>query len=256
MNLLLLGTGNVFSSRLSPCFILDRLAVLELPNGAVKKMKAFHISPMRLRLCLFSHVHADHCFDFPFLLLEKLQYADSPLLIVGGPTGTANYLKSLCAIAYPTLNWTQIFTQTVSQFIEYPNSVYQYQLLHYSVTCHPVKHNDTPCSGFLISAPGSGTFAYTGDSSLCAGVNWLAERSDLCCADMNSINPSFGHMSLADMAALALQYPQKLYAVHTEDVPFLNTWHCGIFFPDDGTSLELIPDPQKSRDPLPSRTHE
>ena len=242
MNVLLVGTGNVFSTRLSPCFVFDQSVVMELPNGAVKRIKSHRIEIDHLELCLFSHIHADHCFDFPFLLLEKLQNPNSCKLVVGGPTGITNHLKSLCHVAYATLNWENIFAQTVAQIIEYPDSADTYQHGEYQILIQSVKHNDTPCSGFLISTPDSKKFAYTGDSSLCYGVDRLLWEADICCTDMNSTRASSGHMSLEDLKTLAVQYPHKIYAVHTEDLPFLRSWHEGIYFPDDGTSLSLTSD--------------
>ena len=71
MNIDIIGTGDVFSERLSPCMVVNKQIVFDMPNGSIKEMHKQEILIKNIDIVLISHFHADHCFDIPFFFLEK-----------------------------------------------------------------------------------------------------------------------------------------------------------------------------------------
>ncbi len=233
MKIILAGTGSVFSHRLSPCFLIDRRIVLELPNGAVKALKPY-TSVEDTELCILSHFHGDHCLDLPFLLLEKKRCGKKITLIT--PRGGTEQIRRICYAAYDTLDWDTIFREAVESVVELTGQSYRHG--SYMIVSVPVTHGEAACAGYLILSDGC-AFGYTGDCSICEGAEAIIRRADVCCADMNSFKSTSGHMSAEDLVPWAARYPNRIYAVHTEDSELIGTSAQGIRFPADGEEIIL-----------------
>tara|TARA_B100000767_G_scaffold239167_1_gene234288 strand:+ start:592 stop:1362 length:771 start_codon:yes stop_codon:yes gene_type:complete len=117
----LLGSGNAFlpSGRLHSFLAIDRHIIVDCPPTALASLRIAGISPADIDTILITHVHGDHVFGFPFLLLERKYISDREglkTLTVAGSSGVKERLTQLCKLAYPgsleemidTINWVDI----------------------------------------------------------------------------------------------------------------------------------------------------
>ena len=117
----LLGSGNAFlpSGRLHSFLAIDRHIIIDCPPTALASLRIAGISPADIDTILITHVHGDHVFGFPFLLLERKYISDREglrNLTVAGSSGVKERLIHLCQLAYPgsleeiieTINWVDI----------------------------------------------------------------------------------------------------------------------------------------------------
>ena len=72
----LLGSGNAFlpSGMLHSFLVIDKHIIIDCPPTALASLRIAGISPADIDTILITHVHGDHVFGFPFLLLEMNTY--------------------------------------------------------------------------------------------------------------------------------------------------------------------------------------
>ncbi len=117
----LLGSGNAFlpSGRLHSFSVIDKHIIVDCPPTALASLRKAGISPADIDTILITHVHGDHVFGFPFLLLERKYISDRESLkelTVAGSSGVKERLIHLCNLAYPgsleeiieTINWVDV----------------------------------------------------------------------------------------------------------------------------------------------------
>ena len=67
MKIQFIGTGSIGAFQSSACTLLDDEILVDMPNGAVKKLKQFGIDINKIKSVLITHLHGDHFLDIPFL---------------------------------------------------------------------------------------------------------------------------------------------------------------------------------------------
>lgn len=239
MRIHLLGTGGVFSERLSPCFVVDEKIMMEVPNGASKMLIRQNERIENIALCLISHLHADHVWDIPFLLLHK-NYVNGEKMTIVGPRGIKEYMGECLKMAYPTLSWEKIVSKTIDRIIEIEDDT-KIDFRQYHISAFGVYHGGEKCFGYSIDNGTGKVFAYSGDSILCQGVYKLAKDADVCCVDVNDIKSSQTHMGADDIVELKKNYPNtRFYAVHTQDwKKSMNNYEEYFVIPNDGTVIDI-----------------
>ncbi len=231
------GTGNVFSKRLSPCIVIDQKILIEIPNGATKALMNVGEEIQNISLCLISHMHADHVFDVPFLILNKYRTGGEKMIIVG-PQGMSNRIDEICKTAYPTLDWKKICYQTIECVKEVSSNKENMELQGYIISAVKVRHSEELCYGYYIEDDKQKSFCYTGDTVYCDGVEKLIKNAQVCCVEMNEFTGSETHMGYEDIEKLC-SGNRKIYAVHTPDeVKKRIDMHIPINFPTDDTLIE------------------
>ena len=101
----LLGTGNAFlpSGRMHSLLLIDEHIMVDIPPTALSCLRRRGISPSQIDTILVTHVHGDHVFGIPFLLLERKYISDrdglKPLTIAGSPI-VRKSIEALCKMAY------------------------------------------------------------------------------------------------------------------------------------------------------------
>mgnify|MGYP001245046173 FL=1 len=102
----MLGTGNAFLPHLRyhSFLIFDGKHIIDAPPTALISLRREGISPADIETIFVTHLHGDHVFGLPFLLLERKYISDregeQPLTIVGS-SGVRERLQLLCDLAFP-----------------------------------------------------------------------------------------------------------------------------------------------------------
>lgn len=220
MNIDIIGTGDVFSERLSPCMVINKKIIFDMPNGSIKELHRQNISVEDINIVLISHFHADHCFDIPFLLLEKnINKNKNYRTVFIGPTGIGKHIDELLKIAYSTIDWDDIKRNINYEVIEVEEEFKDIEIDNYTIKCIKMEHSPTePCLGYIIKEDKK-SVGFTGDSKMCDNVQYLVENSLICFADMSSEQSSKTHMGLSDIEYLNNLKNSKciVYPVHTSN---------------------------------------
>ena len=220
MNIDIIGTGDVFSERLSPCVVINKEIVFDMPNGSIKELHKQNILLKDINIVLISHFHADHCFDIPFFILEKnLCNNKNNKTIFVGPAGLRNHIDNLLEVAYSTIDWQAIKKKINYEVIEIEKDYQDIEIYGYDIKCLKMEHSTTEiCFGYIIKHEEK-SVGFTGDSKLCKNIKYLVRNSLICFADMSSEESSNTHMGIKDIEYLNNINKGKciVYPVHTSN---------------------------------------
>ena len=176
---------------------------LDLGNGTLGALQR-HADPWALGAVVFSHLHPDHCADFPSLVVHRRYHPRPPYdpggtpLPVHAPAGAHTRFARAYAPSereYATTDLTDVFAfhdlaagapVTVGTG---PDAV--------TVTAYPVVH---PCPSFALRLEHAGTvLTYSGDTAACDGLVEAARDADLFLCEASwphgDGNPSGVHLS-------------------------------------------------------------
>ena len=102
----MLGTGNAFlpHGRHHSFAMIDGKHIIDAPPTALAGLRRLAHDVASIETVFVTHVHGDHVFGFPFLLLERKYISDrdgvKPLRVVGTPF-VKERLSTLCQMAFP-----------------------------------------------------------------------------------------------------------------------------------------------------------
>lgn len=127
MKITLLGTGNPSPSlkRAGAGVMVkigDDIILLDHGPGAYNNMLRAGVQPTEVSHVMFSHLHYDHCVDFPRLLLTRWDHgaARIPELKIFGPNGTAEHVDRL-------IGPEGAYQMDIHARCNWPSSVFVYQ---------------------------------------------------------------------------------------------------------------------------------
>jgi ribonuclease BN (tRNA processing enzyme) len=235
VELRLVGTGAILTSRLSASALIDGKVLIDAPNGLTKTLRRQAVDVQAIDVCLFTHFHADHFLDVVFLFTEQglRTSRDTPLTLIG-PPGLADRVEKLYMMSYPE-SWDRIKANVKPDFIEYDASGGNWSGLGYKITALAVNHPVPVAFGYLIEDSSGVRLGYTGDTVYCDSVEKLAaESSSVLVADSAFPHSRSGHMGLDDVESLARRWPSlQVVANHLSD-EVTESSVPNIVFPHDG----------------------
>ncbi|MBR2531409.1 MAG: ribonuclease Z [Lachnospiraceae bacterium] len=123
--------------------------LIDCGEGTQIALKEIGWSPKSIDIMCFTHYHADHISGLPGMLLNMANADRTEPVIMIGPKGLFNIVRSLRCIA-PELPFEL-------RFIELDQNTEQYKLGPYEIQCFRVKHN-IPCYGYSVIVPRKGRF--------------------------------------------------------------------------------------------------
>lgn len=123
--------------------------LIDCGEGTQIAMKEVGWSPKPIDVMCFTHYHADHISGLPGMLLSMGNAERTEPLVMIGPKGLCNVVRSLRSIA-PELPFEL-------RFIELDQNTEQYKLGPYILNCFKVQHN-IACYGYSVTVPRKGLF--------------------------------------------------------------------------------------------------
>lgn len=213
MNIKLIGTGGIYSKYNSASTLIDESLIVDVPNGALKQLLNLNCVPEKIDKILITHMHGDHTADIPFLLmyLYKGKNINRKTTIIG-PIGIEQKVEELFnAYNYHFFN----SKREVLDFIELkPNEILNNANIDYTINAIPVLHgNEKNAYGYVLNK----VLGFTGDSSLCEGVEYIVNNSNIVISDCSNINGNGSHMGIDNMKYLTEKYNKKLITTHMKD---------------------------------------
>jgi len=170
-----------------------------------------------------SHLHADHTFGLPFLLLEYCirRERDRPLCIVG-PPGIEEMTDTLCELAWPDMREAGFEPHVPVSYVEVSGDG-EYQAEGLPFTAIQMEHFTLAAFGYRFDCRGK-TFAYTGDTADCEQLDRLLDGVDVAILELTHPRPSDdpGHMDAPAVAHWMKRLRAQgslVFATHMSETP-------------------------------------
>jgi len=242
----MLGTGNAFlpHQRYHSFLIFDRKHIIDAPPTALLSLRREGISPADIETIFITHLHGDHVFGLPFLLLERKYISDregnQPLTIVGS-SSVKDRLAQLCGLAFPG-SLDDALDKV--RFIEAEEGdIHGWKWERFRV------HHDDAVDpfGYRFEHPDGCSFVHSGDSGPCENLEDAIQRSQLAVVEMGFPEwvPSDHHHKPGDIQSLAeRQANTQLLITHT----FIDSKHSTFvpvltkMFPDHPKNVHHLED--------------
>jgi ribonuclease BN (tRNA processing enzyme) len=100
LKVLFLGTGEAFSHEANTSLIIDDRILLDCGPHTLQQLRRIRLPLKQIETVFISHLHADHIFGLPLLLVAATEdEREKPLNILGGPE-VEGHLQKLLRLAY------------------------------------------------------------------------------------------------------------------------------------------------------------
>jgi ribonuclease Z len=212
MRLTVLGSGDAFSGcGCNAGYMLDSRVLIDCGAPAHVLARRAGIPLRLLSLIVITHFHADHTFMLPQVLgaLALTDEPPTPGLIIAGPVGIREFVARILADGYGQHIQKLVAEYSQPVYIELQDGS-DVQLGGYRVRAHAVVHSLGPSLAYAITGGDGATVGFSGDSSLCAGLERTLTVCDLfvCeCTGWGKPVPG-GHLWSEQVAGLMAAHPE------------------------------------------------
>ena len=208
MKINIIGSGSIGSGVMSASYLIDDHILVDVPNGVIKYLKHLNYDILHIDTILITHLHGDHFFDLPFLMLGKYFNHDKTLMKVICPYGTVRKLKYLFRLGFP-YDFRKVMNSINIEFIEHKSRSHT-QLGEYLIESRNVKHGKIkPAFGYVVHKEGK-KVGFSGDSKYCPSIDKIVEDSDVSILDMSlKAEGNNSHMGYLDIKDICNKYKEK-----------------------------------------------
>ena len=200
MEVKLVGTGGIFSPLNSACAIINKHILIDIPNGSLKAMRRNGICITGIDTIFITHLHGDHYFDIPFLLLEKYKDDKNELTIVG-PENAKNNIENITALAFPYAA-KKIFKNIKINYIVATEGLVVDNITFSSL---PMRHG-MEAYGYILKED-KFKLGFTGDTAICDSVNKMLNECNKVVIDSTFEVGTNTHLGINEILMLLKKYP-------------------------------------------------
>ena len=207
-----IGSGSMWTSYNSASYLIDDSIVVDYPNGMCKYLFRIGVDPRTINHILITHFHGDHYFDIPFMFILKSRAENNLLNIYCSKNGKDKNNK-LLKLAFPN-SAKDILKEADIKY----NYKEKFKIDGYDVSKVLVSHGRTkPSYGYILSKDNN-CIGFTGDTTICEGVKYMASKCDYLFCDCMFIKGTTKHMGIDMLEELSREYPNCKFVVsHLED---------------------------------------
>lgn len=238
MKLKIIGSGSMASVNNSASYLLDGIIAIDMPNGFCKNVKKLNLNLEKIENVLITHFHGDHYFDLPFYFyaLSKKENKTTNIYL---NKRNIKKIKKLFKLAFP--NSMKGMKKNIQ--INYINKK-TFKINDYEVEKVLVSHgNLKPAFGYIITN-NSVKIGFTGDSSYCDQIEYMASICDYLICDCSFKLGDDKHMGIDNIVDMAERYKNHKFIVsHMSDATrneIEKTKLENIIIPNDGDLIEII----------------
>jgi ribonuclease BN (tRNA processing enzyme) len=202
VELVFLGSGNAFAyGRDWSNFVLDGKVMFEAAPTALPRLREFGMSPGDIDIIFISHLHADHIFGMPFIMLDHYYVTErvGPLKVVG-PEGVEELVNQLMDLGYSKIKEVRGDRLDIEFHEVEPGREYTVGGLPFET--YEMVHGKILDIGFKLNYKGK-MIAYSGDTEMCDGLERMVADANLAVVEMSSPGEKIpGHMTPDDILEL------------------------------------------------------
>lgn len=208
MEVTFLGTGAAFSPHgYNASILVDRQLLMDAGAPLHVHLPRVGSGVDQVRGALISHFHLDHTVGLAFLLASRaLDHPGSPSMAIAGPPGVGDYVREMLDFAWGSTVLALVEQHAQLSFHEVADGA-AFELCGYRCLAHSVEHVGKPAFGFIVERNGC-RLGYSGDASLCDGLERLIKASDHFVVEMTSDRPTPWHLSRPEVEDLLRRYPE------------------------------------------------
>ncbi len=213
MKIKLTGTGSITATQLAASALIDERLLIDCGNGLLKHLMSHDIDIYKIDTILITHLHADHFFDLPFIILLRSFTSVENDLMIYGPLGTKKAVYKLFEVGYSDIKDVDSYLDKGrTNIIEYTNTRIVDE--HYLIKTYEVDHGEfSPAYGFTVS-DGVVTIGYSGDSKRCENIDMIVQSSDISILDCSFVTGNKSHMGVNDIEDLIDEYDKEIVVTH------------------------------------------
>ncbi len=219
VELTFLGTGSAFTSvAYNAAMLVDRELVVDAGAPLLVHLARAGSGIEQVRGVVLTHFHLDHTVGLISLLAARAYvHPDAPPLQIAGPPGVEVYVRKLIEAGWG-INVLKQVEQTVKPTFREVEDGQTFELAGFRLLAHAVGHLVGPAFGYVVERNGH-RLGYSGDSTICEGLERLVRASDSFVVEMTSDFPVEGHISRPEALELVRRHPNVRFIVtHRSDL--------------------------------------
>lgn len=207
MKIRVIGSGSMWTNYNSASYMIDDDILVDMPNGMCKYLFKLGINPQMVKYVLITHLHGDHYFDMPFYFLLKSRADDKKIKIYCSKDGKRKINKLL------NLSFADSARDIKKKiFLKYEFKS-NFKVGNYNVKKYLVDHGKMkPAYGYIFEYKKK-KIGFTGDTSLCENIEYLASVCEYLFCDCMFILGTNKHMGINNIKYLCQKYPKCKFVV-------------------------------------------
>lgn len=197
MKLKFMGTGSIASSANPASYLIDKEILIDVPNGIVKELKR-NTDISKIKAVLITHTHADHFYDLPFLIYEKIKENSNLTIYIT----KFNYyrLKKLMKLGFPFYYYKMITAKKIKYVF-----TKKFKINKYKIQRMKVKHGFMPsCCGYIFKW-WKNNVVFTGDCKYNSTIAKAYNKCKYLICDTTLTRGSINHMGVDNLKTLINQ---------------------------------------------------
>ena len=210
MKLTFLGTGSAINAGdFGASLLINENILIDAPGGITQTLRKLGGEISKLDTIIITHLHGDHVFGLPFLLLEYiLKPRETPLSILA-PAGAQKLLIKLTELAFPGEEAERMLAAARPFYIVHADGK-ETTIKNVTVKSHRIPHGDIETYGIEVGEPGGKRIFYAPDTSYGDELVNIVETVDAAVLDATTSDPFLAdHMSMKQVNDLAGEFPDK-----------------------------------------------
>jgi ribonuclease BN (tRNA processing enzyme) len=256
MRLTVIGSGAAFGSvGLNAAYCLDESVLVDCGAPLHHELPRCGIDVHAPEVLLVTHFHHDHVGQVPLLLGARALTDAAPRpLTVAGPPGTLTYLMRVVRTGYGGH-----LASLIEKRMPLGEVVLQdgcdVEVAGYRVRSAAVVHSSGPSLAHAVTGPDGATVGFSGDTTLCAGLERIAALCDLMVVECTGWDgPVPSHLWAGEVAGLVERHARTRFLLtHLAERRSLG----GALLAHDRLALDVSarggpPDRAPGRTPAPS----
>jgi ribonuclease Z len=202
MKLILLGTGAARpdAKRAPPSQVImidDEPLLVDCGGGTGMSLMKKGVSPSKIHNIFFTHLHIDHCVEYPSIVFGGYLVGRTKEVNVYGPNGTEDFSRTLFEKVYPYAAPLLQKAKGVEMkiIVTEVNSGLVCETEKWKVTTTPVEHGNIDTLAYRIDSGGR-SIVISGDTGPCINLIQLARDADILvheCSFPDSAGEKRGH---------------------------------------------------------------
>ncbi len=234
-----LGVGGAMNtSSISTSFLINEKILIDAPPAIPAILYKNHKKLDDIQKIFITHLHGDHYFGLPFLLLEYYLTGRTTELTIYGDVKLEENVRNLINLAYPDIDYEAVVQKGMIKYCPIINNMTIGLIEDLRIKPLKSKHTDVETFGFIVEDKKTRIY-YSADSAWFEEMKGYIQAADYAILDgslEDFVLP--GHMSFNNIKEIAKIYNnKKIFVVHRCN--YQCSSFANVLIPIDGSNYTL-----------------